>query len=122
MAFFMLCLPEALHADSERCRTYPGGRAPRQMTALGQKVRELRVTRGMTQQRLAEEAGVSHSLISALESGRRRYVSIEDVERLAKGLDVSSEEMWKQVPGGKREQRYIPLVSGAGGFTSASGR
>ncbi len=80
------------------------------MTALGQKVKEMRVSKGMTQQRLAEKADVSHSLISALESGRRKYVSADDVERLAKGLDIRPDELWKLIPGGKSEQRYIPIT------------
>ncbi len=80
------------------------------MTALGQKVKELRVSKGMTQQRLAEKAEVSHSLISALESGRRKYVSAQDIERLAKALDIHSNDLWKLVPGGKSEQRYIPIT------------
>jgi transcriptional regulator with XRE-family HTH domain len=80
------------------------------MTALGQKVKELRVSKGMTQQRLAEKAEVGHSLITALESGRRRYVSASDVERLAKALDVSMNELWKTIPGGKSDARYIPIT------------
>lgn len=84
------------------------------MTPLGQRVKELRVAKGMTQQRLAEKAGVSHSLISALESGRRKYVSSPDVEGLARGLGVSADEIWKQVPGGKSDQRYISIVGSNG--------
>lgn len=81
------------------------------MTALGQKVKELRVAKGMTQQRLAEKGEVSHSLISALESGRRKYVSAQDIERLAKGFDIRPDELWRLVPGGKSDQRYISIAS-----------
>ncbi len=80
------------------------------MTALGERVKELRVARGMTQQRLAEKSEVSHSLVAALELGRRRYVSAADVEQLAKGLDVRPEELWKLIPGGKSDRRYISIV------------
>ncbi len=91
------------------------------MTALGQKVKELRVSKGMTQQRLAEKAEVSHSLISALESGRRKYVSAQDIERLAKALDMPSNELWKLVPGGKSEQRYIPITgTGTSGMAKSA--
>ncbi len=79
------------------------------MTSLGQKVKELRVARGMTQQRLAEKCALPHSLISALESGRRKYVTKSDVEGLAKGLGISDDELWRTVPGGKSEQRYISI-------------
>ncbi|RJP46444.1 MAG: XRE family transcriptional regulator [Armatimonadetes bacterium] len=81
------------------------------MSALGQKVKELRETnKGLTQQRLAEKARVGHPLISALESGRRKYISAEDVERLARGLDVQPDELWKLIPGGKSEARYILIA------------
>lgn len=81
-------------------------------TTLGQKVKELRVAKGMTQQRLSEKAGVSHSLISALESGRRKYVSPQDIDGLATGLGISSNDLWRAVPGGKSDQRYISIVGG----------
>ncbi len=68
----------------------------------------------MTQQRLAEKGNVTHSLVSALESGRRKYVTEADVEGLAKGLGVSPDELWRHVPGGKSAQRYIP-ITGTGG-------
>ncbi len=84
------------------------------MTPLGQKVKELRVTKGITQQRLAERAGIGHSLISALESGRRKYVSPEDVRALARGLEVPEDELWRVIPGGKREQRYISITGAVG--------
>ncbi len=80
------------------------------MSELGQTVKKLRVLKGMTQLSLAERAGVSHSLISALESGRRKYVSAEDVERLARGLDVPSNDLWKLIPGGRREARYLAIT------------
>lgn len=93
------------------------------MTSLGKKVKELRVSKGMTQQRLAEKADVSHSLISALESGRRKYVSSEDVERLAKGLDTRSDELWRLIPGGRSEQRYISITgTGTTGRMAAGSR
>ncbi len=84
------------------------------MTTLGQKVKELRISRGLTQQRLAERGEVNQSLITALESGRRKYVSVQDVEGLALGLDISSDELWSLIPGGKRRERYIALVQAAG--------
>ncbi len=85
------------------------------MSALGQKVRELRVLKGMTQQGVAEKAGVSHSLVTALEGGRRKYVSPQDIERLAVGLDVPEEQLWKLIPGGRSTMRYIAITGTTGG-------
>lgn len=83
------------------------------MTPLGQKVKELRVAKDMTQQRLAEEAGVMRSLVVGLETGRRSYVSVKDVEGLASALGVPSDEMWETVPGGRSRQKYIPIKEAA---------
>ncbi len=85
------------------------------MMTLGQKVKELRVSRGLTQQRLAEKAGVGHSLIAALESGRRKYMSAQEVERLATGLEVPSDDLWRLIPGGKQSVRYIPIAGATAG-------
>ncbi len=74
----------------------------------------------MTQQRLAEKGGVSHSLISALESGRRKYVSPQDIEGLATGLGVSPNDLWRTVPGGKSDQRYISIVGGGAEMARAA--
>jgi len=90
------------------------GKGMKTMTPLGQKVKELRIAKGMTQQRLAEKAEATHSLISALESGRRKYVSAGDVERLASGLDMPSDELWKLIPGGRSDQRYISITETGG--------
>ena len=80
------------------------------MTPLGQKIKELRIANGMTQIGLAEKAEVAHSLNSALESDRRKYVFAEDVERLARGLDIPAGELWKLIPGGRSDLRYISIV------------
>jgi transcriptional regulator with XRE-family HTH domain len=84
--------------------------AVHEMTMLGQKIRELRTSKGMTQQRLAEKADVSHSLISALESGRRKYVSAPEIDRVAEALDLPAGDLWALVPGGRSEARYIPIT------------
>lgn len=80
------------------------------MTPLGEKIRELRTSKGMTQQRLAEKATVSHSLVSALESGRRKYVSAREIDNLATALDVQQDALWSLVPGGRSDARYIPIT------------
>ena len=80
------------------------------MTPLGQKVKELRVAMGLTQQKLAEQAGVSQSLISALESGRRKYVGPQDITGLAASLEVPEDELWALIPGGSNDKRYIPIA------------
>ncbi len=79
------------------------------MTPLGQKVKELRIAQGLTQLGLAERSALSHSLVTALETGRRSYVTARDVEQLAVGLAVAEEDLWGLIPGGKTDKRYIKL-------------
>ncbi len=79
------------------------------MSQLGERVKELRLQQHLTQLGVAEKGGFSMSLISALETGRRKYVTPQDVEQLAMGLGVPDDELWEQIPGGRREERYISL-------------
>jgi transcriptional regulator with XRE-family HTH domain len=60
---------------------------------------ELRTARkiaGLTQQELAERAGVTDSFISLLESGKRdiNSVAYETVVRLARAMGVEPEELF----------------------------
>jgi transcriptional regulator with XRE-family HTH domain len=79
------------------------------MTSLGQKVRELRLTREMTQLELATRAACTPSLVSALETGHSKYVTTRDIELLAKGLGLPEEDLWSVIPGGKSDKRYIAI-------------
>ncbi|WP_406253054.1 helix-turn-helix domain-containing protein [Streptomyces atratus] len=55
---------------------------------LGDRLRDVRKRRGMTQQGLARESGVSVSLIRKLEQGERQDARLETVRRLAASLGV----------------------------------
>ena len=54
---------------------------------FGGKVRALRKARGMSQETLADEAGLHRTHISLIERGRRS-IRLETVERLALALGV----------------------------------
>ena len=83
------------------------------MTPLGQKVKELRVAKGITQRELTTKAACMPNLVSALEAGHRKYVTAQDIELLAKGLGVPEEDLWSVIPGGKSDKRYIPITDAA---------
>lgn len=55
-------------------------------------LKEIRQRRGLTQEELAKEVGVSIMMIQSLEAGRRKG-SIETVIRLAKTLGVTTDEI-----------------------------
>ena len=65
---------------------------PRERRALALAVKELRARRGLTQEQVAEAAGLSRGYVGELEQGRRRQ-SFEGVVRVARGLDVDLREL-----------------------------
>jgi len=62
--------------------------ANKTMAKIGEKIRELRTTRGISQQRLAELLGVSRPTISQIENGERK-VSADELDNLAKIFNIS---------------------------------
>src|SRR3954447_19922000 len=63
------------------------------LSTLGERVRRLRAERGMTQEQLAERAGVSVDLVKKLEQGRRESARLTTLTKLAQALDVSRSEL-----------------------------
>ncbi|MFJ8693598.1 helix-turn-helix domain-containing protein [Streptomyces roseolilacinus] len=60
---------------------------------LGDRLRDVRKRRGMTQRGLASESGVSVSLIRKLEQGERQDARLETVRRLAAALGVPTSRL-----------------------------
>ena len=61
---------------------------------LGKRIQHLRIKRGMTQERLAEEAKVSITHLSMIESGKNAP-SLKLVYKIADVLDVKVEGLFK---------------------------
>lgn len=59
----------------------------------GDRVRELRVRRHMTQQRLATAAELSMGQISRIENGKHSSSHFSTLERLADALEVSVDDL-----------------------------
>jgi transcriptional regulator with XRE-family HTH domain len=70
--------------------------APDIQVALGRAVRSLRTSRGYSQERLAELAGIHPRYVSDIERGRRN-VAIVNLERLAHALEVTLSELMAEV-------------------------
>lgn len=66
------------------------------LAALGQNVRRRRETRDLTQEKLAEKAGLDPTYISGIERGLRNP-GIKNVARLAKALGFSTADLCKGV-------------------------
>lgn len=60
---------------------------------LGQRIKEIRKSKGLTQEKLAEIVGIGTSNISYIETGKFAP-SIENFERIAEALDVEPHELY----------------------------
>lgn len=59
------------------------------LVAIGRRLRELRTEHGLTQEALADAAGLHWTYIGQIERGERN-LTLKNVLRLAHGLDISS--------------------------------
>ena len=66
------------------------------LAALGQNVRRRREARELTQEKLAEKAGLDPTYISGIERGLRNP-GIQNVARLAKALGFTTAELCEGV-------------------------
>ena len=66
------------------------------LAALGQNVRRRREARELTQEKLAEKAGLDPTYISGIERGLRNP-GIKNVARLARALGLTTAELCKGV-------------------------
>lgn len=61
-------------------------------TEFGKRLRELRLERGLSQEKLGELAGLDRTYISSAEAGRRN-VSLKTIYKLAEALGVEASEL-----------------------------
>jgi transcriptional regulator with XRE-family HTH domain len=69
---------------------------PKLRNAFGKRVRLLRHTREMTQEKLADRADLHRTYISSIERGEQS-VSIDNAARIAKALKISLAELFKDL-------------------------
>lgn len=65
---------------------------PRLRLTFARNVRILRIHRGMSQERLADEAKLDRTFVSSLERGVRN-ISIDNIELLSDALDAAPHEL-----------------------------
>ena len=59
------------------------------MPELGKRLKEIRLTKGLSAKELSHRSGIARSLISKLETGKRQSTGIDTICRLALALEVS---------------------------------
>ncbi|TVQ91546.1 MAG: XRE family transcriptional regulator [Deltaproteobacteria bacterium] len=67
--------------------------------AFGQRVREARLTLGVTQEELAHQAGLDRTYVSMVERGVRN-VTLWNIYRLAEALNLDPFVLFKESPDG----------------------
>ena len=67
--------------------------ASRILNKYGERVRQLRKRSGLTQEELAELAGLHQTYIGVVERGEKN-ISLMNIERIAKSLGVSLSEFF----------------------------
>ncbi len=61
---------------------------------IGKRLRELRTKKGLSQEKFSFICELDRTYIASIEQGRRN-VSIANIEKIAKGLDMSVYEFFK---------------------------
>lgn len=60
---------------------------------FGNRLRELRTERGLSQEKLGFEAGMDRTYVNSVEQGRRN-VSLVNIVRLAMALEIETRELF----------------------------
>lgn len=63
---------------------------------FGQRVRSLRIERGLSQEDLAEKSGLDRTYISSLERGKRN-VSLRNISAIALALQLTLAELFTEI-------------------------
>jgi transcriptional regulator with XRE-family HTH domain len=78
-------------------------------TRVRRRLRELRTEQGLTLQQVSERAHIDISMLSRLESGKRR-ISLEHIPNLAAALGVSSDDLLGGAPPADPRVRHQPAT------------
>lgn len=63
---------------------------------FGLRLKELRKKAGLSQEKFALECGLDRTYIAGIESGKRN-ISLESIEKIAKGLKISLNELFNNL-------------------------
>lgn len=66
------------------------------LAKFGKKVRTVREKKGITQEVLAERAGVHRTYVGMIERGEKN-ITLKNIEKYAKALDVSISELFEGI-------------------------
>ena len=61
---------------------------------IGQRIKELRLIKGISQEQLALRAELDRTYMTSVENGKRN-ISIQNIEKIIKALETTFEEFFK---------------------------
>jgi len=79
----------------------PQSDRPELLVAFGQAVRRLRIARGLSQERLAEDVGIHRTYIGDVERGLRN-LGLLNVDRIATALGTDLADLMSEVEAERR--------------------
>lgn len=71
---------------------------------FGERVRELRLARGLSQEELAFKAGIHRTYLGGIERGKRNP-SLKNINAVAQALDITLSELFLLSAYSKKEKR-----------------
>jgi transcriptional regulator with XRE-family HTH domain len=77
--------------------------------AVGQRIRNYRTQKGLSQEKLAELSGCHPTYIGQLERGEKN-ATLESIERIANALDITLSKLFEKLGGQVDEAESIPLA------------
>lgn len=63
---------------------------------FGNRIKQLRLGKGLSQEKFAISIDMDRTYYASVEKGKRN-ISIVNIEKIAKGLDISLEELFRDV-------------------------
>ena len=63
---------------------------------FGERIKQLRLIKGLSQEKFAISIDMDRTYYASVENGKRN-ISIVNIEKIAKGLDISLEELFREV-------------------------
>ena len=79
------------------------------MNAIGDVIKDRRLSKGWSKRALAEKAGISHSEVHRIESGERVNPSVPVLNALAEVLSIPKDDLLR-LAGYKSDEGDIPMI------------
>ena len=77
--------------------------------AVGQRIRNYRTQKGLSQEKLAELSGCHPTYIGQLERGEKN-ATLESIERITAALGISLSKLFEKLDGQEGDVKDIPLA------------